>query len=75
MVPLSAKGLRYVLAIIVLFIVGGMLLRSKLDFPVRDLGRLLAAPLFEMVPSYLDYAWNRMAACLKPKLGLTFALK
>ena len=52
-----------------------MLLRSKLDFPVRDLGRLLAAPLFEMVPSYLDYAWSRMAARFKTELGLMFALK
>ena len=75
MVPLSAKGLRYVLAIIVLFIVGGMLLRSKLDFPVRDLGRLLAAPLFEMVRSYLNYAWSRIAARFRTELGFMFALK
>ena len=30
---------------------------------------------FEMVPSYLNYAWSRMAARFKTKLGLMFALK
>ena len=75
MVPFSAKGLRYVLAIIVLFIVGGVLLRSKVDFPVRDLGHLLAAPLFEMVCPCLNYAWSRTAARFRTELGLMFALK
>ena len=72
--PLFCKGLRYFPTIIGLLIVGWMLCRvANLIFHLGFWVHVWLFP-FEMVPTFLDYAWARMTARLRTKPGLMFAL-